>query len=103
LRSARLIVEGGKAVVWSKCLVAALVDHCAIVDRPWFRRIHKDKIGEYSIRLSFGMGMSSIGLGTGGTGSKEEESWTRALRAVLAVLKRVLVIESEADREAVEG
>lgn len=47
--------------------------------------------------------MSSIGLGTGGTGSKEEESWTRALRAVLAVLKRVLVIESEADRESVEA
>ncbi len=44
------------------------------------------------------MGMSTLGLGPG-QGSKEEESWTRALRAVLAVLKRILVMESEADRD----
>lgn len=55
------------------------------------------------------MGMSSIGLvgsvsggggsSTGPSSTEAEESWTRALRAVLAVLKRILVIESEADRE----
>jgi beclin 1 len=33
-----------------------------------------------------------------GTG---EEQWTRACRAVLAVLKRILVVESEADRAGV--
>ena len=30
--------------------------------------------------------------------STGEEQWTKACRAVLAVLKRVLVVESEADR-----
>lgn len=56
------------------------------------------------------MGMSSLGLvgsvsvsgsaaGAGPTSTEAEESWTRALRAVLAVLKRILVMESEADRD----
>jgi beclin 1 len=31
-----------------------------------------------------------------------EEQWTRACRAVLAVLKRILVVESEADRTMVQ-
>lgn len=57
------------------------------------------------------MGMSSIGIvgsvsGGGSAASmsstEAEESWTKALRAVLAVLKRILVMESEADRD-VEG
>ncbi|GHJ83961.1 hypothetical protein NliqN6_0363 [Naganishia liquefaciens] len=70
--------------------------------------IHRDKIAGHSIKLSANMGMSSIGLvgsvsgggsGSGPSSTEAEESWTRALRAVLAVLKRILVIESEADRE----
>jgi len=55
--------------------------------------------------------MSIMGLGTStpkpemdakrdaeGTG---DEQWTRACRAVLTVLKRVLVVESEAERAVV--
>lgn len=37
------------------------------------------------------------------TDSSGEEQWTRACRAVLAVLKRILVVESEMDRSAVAG
>jgi beclin 1 len=70
-------------------------------------RIHKDKIAGHSIKLSANMGMSALGLVgsvSGGSAAspsstEAEESWTRALRAVLAVLKRILVIESEADRD----
>ncbi|KAJ9094056.1 hypothetical protein QFC21_006157 [Naganishia friedmannii] len=74
-------------------------------------RIQKDKIAGHSIKLSANMGMSAIGIvgsvsGGGSVGSlsstEAEESWTKALRAVLAVLKRILVMESEADRD-VEG
>ena len=49
------------------------------------------------------MGMSSLGIvgtvpGTSVVQSTEaEESWTKALRAVLAVLKRILIVESETD------
>jgi beclin 1 len=80
-------------------------------------RIRKDKISSYSIRLpgfatpqSFLPGaMSLMGLGSTasspsantGTGSSNrseggagEEGWTRACRAVLQVLKRILVVES---------
>ncbi|KAJ9091407.1 hypothetical protein QFC19_009117 [Naganishia cerealis] len=73
--------------------------------------IQKDKIGGHSIKLSANMGMSSIGIvgsvsGGASAGSmsstEAEESWTKALRAVLAVLKRILVMESEADRDAEE-
>ncbi len=78
-------------------------------------RIHKDKISNYSIRLP-GISaiqlpsMSIMGLGSStpkpedgkrdaeGTG---EEQWTRACRAVLTVLKRVLVVESEAERAVI--
>lgn len=54
--------------------------------------------------------MSVMGFGTSSTSAKDtkdrndrdtgtgEEQWTRACRAVLAVLKRMLVVESEADR-----
>lgn len=39
----------------------------------------------------------------GGTGAEEtsdnaDEAWTRACRAVLTALKRILVVESEAER-----
>ena len=83
------------------------------------RRIQKDRISNYSIRLP-GLSamqmpglpsMSIMGLGSStpkpdadarkdaeGTG---EEQWTRACRAVLTVLKRVLVVESEAERAVV--
>lgn len=80
-------------------------------------RIRKDKISSYSIRLpgfatpqSFLPGaMSLMGLGSAssspstnyGAGSSSrseggagEEGWTRACRAVLQVLKRILVVES---------
>lgn len=86
-------------------------------------RIHKDRISNYPIRLP-GISamqmpalpsMSIMGLGSStpkpeveakrerdreaeGTG---EEQWTRACRAVLTVLKRVLVVESEAERAIV--
>lgn len=86
-------------------------------------RIRKDRISGHSIKLP-GISamqmptlssMSIMGLGSS-TGSAErdqskdgkrdhdasgEEQWTRACRAVLAVLKRILVVESEADRTAV--
>lgn len=32
--------------------------------------------------------------------TEAEESWTRALRAVLAVLRRILIVESETDQVA---
>ena len=85
-------------------------------------RIRKDKVSGHSIRLP-GISamqmptlssMSIMGLGSSQSasdkdrdGSKRdadtsgEEQWTRACRAVLAVLKRILVVESEADRTAV--
>jgi len=49
------------------------------------------------------MGMSSLGIvgavpGNSVVQSTEaEESWTKALRAVLAILKRILIVESETD------
>lgn len=40
--------------------------------------------------------MSIMGLGgSAEAGGDADESWTRACRAVLAVLKRILVVESE--------
>jgi len=59
--------------------------------------------------------MSIMGLGSSSSGSNDkdksgrdsdataEETWTRACRAVLAVLKRVLVVESESDKNAVSA
>lgn len=67
------------------------------------RSITKDKIAGHPIKLSANMGMSSLGIvgtvpGTSVIQSTEaEESWTKALRAVLAVLKRILIVESEID------
>ena len=55
--------------------------------------------------------MSIMGLGSssqqGDKNDKDvdgsgEEQWTRACRAVLAVLKRILVVESEADKAVAE-
>lgn len=93
----------------------------------WFTkltfRIRKDRISGHSIKLP-GISaiqmptlssMSIMGLGSstastdreGGKDGKRdndssgEEQWTRACRAVLAVLKRILVVESEADRTTV--
>ena len=82
-------------------------------------RIRKDKISGHSIRLP-GISamqmptlssMSIMGLGSSGssgdkssgrdTDATGEETWTRACRAVLAVLKRVLVVESETDKSVV--
>ncbi|WWD09468.1 hypothetical protein V865_007592 [Kwoniella europaea PYCC6329] len=93
--------------------------------------IHKDKISNHSIKLpgisSMPLtlpSMSIMGLGSGSTtsantssgnagnssssggGAKEmdntaEEGWTKACRAVLVVLKRILMVESQMDRGGV--
>ena len=58
--------------------------------------------------------MSVMGFGSSNSSSNEsksgrdtdatgEETWTRACRAVLAVLKRVLVVESESDKSVVSA
>ncbi|WOO79460.1 Vacuolar protein sorting-associated protein 30 [Vanrija pseudolonga] len=71
--------------------------------------INKDRINGYSIRLpglASGLpalgSMSLMGLGSteaaGKDNSSADEQWTRACRAVLQVLKRILVVESEAGR-----
>jgi hypothetical protein len=73
-------------------------------------RITKDRISNHSIRLP-GMAMTMPGLpsmsimgrSTTSASGKDrdasgEEQWTRACRAVLLLLKRILVVESEADR-----
>lgn len=71
-------------------------------------RISKDKINGNSIRLpgiTSGMTLGSMSLmGLGGEVDSKtpqgnpDEQWTRACRSVLIVLKRILVVESEADR-----
>jgi beclin 1 len=75
-------------------------------------RISKDKINGHSIRLpglTSGMSLGSMSLmGLGGTAEADpkaphgnpDEQWTRACRSVLGILKRILVVESEADRGA---
>ena len=84
-------------------------------------RIRKDKINGHSIRLP-GISamqmpalpsMSIMGLGSSSTerdraaedkakeDSSGEEQWTKACRGVLAVLKRILIVESEGDRREV--
>ena len=69
------------------------------------RRIHKDKISSHSIRLpslapSLGLpGLMSFST-TSAAAETDDLAWTRACRAVLQVLKRVLVVESEVDRGA---
>ncbi|WVW82365.1 hypothetical protein I302_104372 [Kwoniella bestiolae CBS 10118] len=87
--------------------------------------IHKDKISNHSIKLPgissmpltlpsmsiMGLGSTSTtatGTGSGSGGNKEtdntaEESWTKACRAVLVVLKRILMVESQMDRSATGG
>lgn len=74
-------------------------------------RIRKDRISGHSIKLP-GLSamqmptlssMSIMGLGGSSAAPDDknkdgEEQWTRACRAVLAVLKRILMVESEADR-----
>jgi beclin 1 len=59
--------------------------------------------------------MSVMGFGSSNSSSNDkdksgrdadatgEETWTRACRAVLAVLKRVLVVESESDKSVVSA
>jgi beclin 1 len=82
-------------------------------------RIYKDRISGHSIRLP-GISamqiptlssMSIMGLGSSSTDrdkdkakedSTGEETWTRACRAVLMILKRILMVESEVDRTVVE-
>lgn len=71
-------------------------------------RIKTHRISNHSIRLpgltSTLPSMSIMGLGSSNTadrGDEGEEQWTRACRAVLAVLKRILVVESEAERAVV--
>lgn len=71
-------------------------------------RINKDRINGHSIRLpgitsglpGFG---SVMGLGTSAEEPRDagnpDEQWTRACRAVLTALKRILVVESEAERQ----
>ncbi|GMK56442.1 hypothetical protein CspeluHIS016_0302820 [Cutaneotrichosporon spelunceum] len=70
--------------------------------------INKDRINGHSIRLpgitsglpGFG---SVMGLGASGEELRDagnpDEQWTRACRAVLTALKRILVVESEAERQ----
>ncbi|RSH92846.1 autophagy protein 6 [Saitozyma podzolica] len=100
--------------------IKQLIDFGRKTDRGWAEggpEIHKDRISNHSIRLP-GIAsampalpsMSVMGFGTSSTSAKDtkdrndrdagtgEEQWTRACRAVLAVLKRMLVVESEADR-----
>lgn len=80
-----------------------LVEFGKVRNRGWAGGgldIQKDKIGGHSIKLTASMGMSAIGIGGSHSSTDAEESWTRALRAVLAVLKRILVLESEADRDS---
>ena len=108
-------IEVGVSVMSSMSLLTILSVHAEIP-----QRIHKDRISNYSIRLpGFSAmqmpglpSMSIMGLGSSTTKSeidkKEkdpegtgEEQWTRACRAVLTVLKRVLVVESEAERAVV--
>lgn len=97
---------------------------------PLTRRISKDRINGHSIRLPglasglptlgsmslMGLGGSTgasgaAGGGGGGSGggglgggdardANPDVNWTRACRSVLQVLKRILVVESEAGREA---
>lgn len=49
------------------------------------------------------MSMPTMSFMGGSASSSEEgdEQWTRACRAVLLVLKRILVVESEGDRVGV--
>ncbi|WVQ85262.1 hypothetical protein IAT38_007427 [Cryptococcus sp. DSM 104549] len=100
-----------------------LIEHGKREGKGWAMgniEIYKDKISNHSIRLP---GISSMPLalpsmsvmGFGGaspaassaagkdksqpsTDATAEEGWTRACRTVLGVLKRILVVESEADR-----
>ena len=102
-------------------LLRQLFEHGREQGRPWGSGvdIHKDKIAGHSIRLpgiTSGMptltaGMSIMGLGgSSGTGashgsgkgasedSTAEEGWTKACRAVLVALHKILVLESESQR-----
>lgn len=83
-----------------------LIAHGKATKKGWATgglEITKDKIAGHPIKLSANMGMSSLGIVGAVPGSSvvqstdAEESWTKALRAVLAVLKRILIIESERD------
>lgn len=69
-------------------------------------RISKDRINGHSIRLpGITSGLPGFGSVMGLGGSEEikegnpDEQWTRACRAVLTALKRILVVESEAERQ----
>ncbi|ORX36010.1 autophagy protein Apg6-domain-containing protein [Kockovaella imperatae] len=90
-----------------------LVDFGRHHDRGWGVgniEIRKDRINGHSIRLPGISAMQMPALpsmsimGLGATLSTEtndgsgDEQWTKACRGVLAVLKRILVVESEADR-----
>lgn len=79
----------------------------SFVPTPGWFSITKDRIAGHPIRLSANMGMSSLGIAGAVPGASStmqsteaEESWTRALRAVLAVLRRILIVESETDQVA---
>ncbi|BEJ05838.1 hypothetical protein CcaverHIS641_0303600 [Cutaneotrichosporon cavernicola] len=70
--------------------------------------INKDRINGHSIRLpGITSGLPGFGSVMGLGASAEEprdvgnpdEQWTRACRAVLTALKRILVVESEAERQ----
>ncbi|ORY23210.1 autophagy protein Apg6-domain-containing protein [Naematelia encephala] len=100
-------------------LLRQLVEFGRRGDRGWGVgniEIHKDKISSHTIRLPglaslptfslMGLGSSSHASDSSGRDKSDkddssgEEQWTRACRAVLLVLKRILVVESEGDKGA---
>ena len=111
------MTEVGEWATSSESSLLVVLIHYASADCC---RIRKDRIGGQSIRLP-GISamqmpalpsMSIMGLGGSSTSERDkaaaedkakedstgEEQWTKACRSVLAVLKRILVVESEADR-----
>ncbi|CAK9783426.1 APG6-domain-containing protein [Cutaneotrichosporon oleaginosum] len=83
-----------------------LLEHGRATGRAWGSgvEISKDRINGHSVRLpgitsglpGFG---SVMGLGGEEVDANPDEQWTRACRAVLTALKRILVVESEAERQ----
>lgn len=113
-------------------LLRQLIEHGRRTGRRWASgniEIHKDRIQGHSIRLpgvggmgmgigigGWSMGASVMSFGSAGAGAGEqadagrkdkeessgEEQWTRACRAVLAFLKRIITEEGEVDRTKVQ-
>ncbi|KAK4688335.1 beclin, partial [Tremellales sp. Uapishka_1] len=90
-----------------------LVEYGSRQDRGWILDdmvISKDKIHDYSIRLPGftnampglpSMSIMALGSNPASSGNQGDEGWTKACKAVLGVLKRILRVESESNRGAV--